>query len=235
MTPLASTQAGDCECGCGGKAPIATATDTARGRVKGEPSRFIMGHHRRAQGALQRHRRLWDDAGVEYGCCLCGCGQRTPLATETQSHRHFIDGEPRRYLNLSHAVRGGPVEYTVEDRGYLTPCWIWHLSHDSNGYASGSQCRVHKRNYEHKFGAVASGHELDHLCRNRACVNPDHLEAVTHAENCRRGAKAKLTAAHAADIRETYARGGITQEALAARFGVTQVTISRVVNHRLWS
>lgn len=51
----------------------------------------------------------------------------------------------------------------------------------------------HRFSYEHFVGPLADGFEIDHLCRNRGCVNPAHLEAVTRLENCRRGAYAQKT------------------------------------------
>lgn len=46
---------------------------------------------------------------------------------------------------------------------------------------------AHRVTFEHKKGKVPDGFEIDHLCRNRACVNPEHMEIVTHVENVRRG------------------------------------------------
>lgn len=45
---------------------------------------------------------------------------------------------------------------------------------------------AHVLMYEHFVGAVPAGLELDHLCCNKECVNPDHLEPVTHSENAKR-------------------------------------------------
>lgn len=78
-------------------------------------------------------------------------------------------------------------------------CWNWTASVTVFGYSQfhygGKQGKGHRYSYEHYKGAIPKGLSIDHLCRNRKCVNPDHLEAVTNKENVMRGIG--LTAQHA--------------------------------------
>lgn len=77
----------------------------------------------------------------------------------------------------------------------LTGCWLWTGYRDKLGYGrltiDGKTAAAHRIVYEHHKGPIPSGLEIDHLCRVTSCVNPDHLEAVTHLENMRRGLNAK--------------------------------------------
>ena len=69
-------------------------------------------------------------------------------------------------------------------------CWIYPNT-ESRGYGRamyhGKRWKVHRLVYEWLVGRCPEGLEADHLCRVKACCNPDHIEFVTHATNVRRG------------------------------------------------
>jgi hypothetical protein len=80
-------------------------------------------------------------------------------------------------------------------------CWFWTGATSSRRlgygtiYANGRHQPAHRVSYELFVGPVPVGLELDHLCRVPCCVNPDHLEPVTHQENTRRGTAGKVAGA----------------------------------------
>ena len=104
----------------------------------------------------------------------------------------------RRSSNGS--VMKGPKPRTfmdrVEERIERIPfsgCWIWMGGLKTNGYGVSGDRIAHRASYEAFKGQIPPGLEIDHLCRVRCCVNPEHLEAVTHQQNIQRGEQAQRT------------------------------------------
>jgi hypothetical protein len=92
------------------------------------------------------------------------------------------------------APKPTPIAERIERRLIRTPwgCWVWTGARSSGYGVIGLGGRndgvgyVHRLMHESARGPIPAGYDIDHLCRNKVCANPSHLEAVTHAENMRR-------------------------------------------------
>lgn len=236
---------GYCHCGCGEKTAIAPHTDRWAGHVRGEPYRFLPRHahtvngFKRRKAAIQDLRDMWATAGIPYGYCLCGCGEPTAVSNQTNLRIGHVAGEPVKFIR-GHANRNWN-RWTVEDRGYGTGCWIWALNYTHDGYGRYSRTvdggqhsgPAHRAIWEEMRGPIPEGLQLDHLCRQRDCVNPDHLEPVTNAENVRRSPATKLDWPKVRAIRAAIAAGD-DRHVLAESYGVSRSTINAIACGQNW-
>lgn len=174
------------------------------------------------------------------GLCQCGCGERTGRAGSNHSALGYRPGQFLRFIN-GHNGRKSAVEYLVEDRGYLTPCWVWQRSLNPTGHGRMMVGRGSERTavtayrffYERAVGPVPPDRLLHHKCEVPACVNPDHLEPLTFTEHQR--AHGKLNPESVAEIRALWERGGVRQVDIGRRFGVSQAAVSKIVRREMWA
>lgn len=116
----------------------------------------------------------------------------------------------------------------VEKIQFSDSCWLWTGCTNSNGgygrvYLSNPKRSqvAHRYIWEQVVGPIPAGMELDHLCRVRNCVNPDHLEPVTRGENMRRGSqklseeKIRAILTHPGDGKSTAALLGVSESVVS--------------------
>jgi hypothetical protein len=178
------------------------------------------------------------------GYCLCGCGEKTPISKYTAKHRGAVKGQPTRYRH-GHAMKGRTITRLADAAPYEitdTGCWIWRRTKAWSGYAmmrdAGKGRLAHRVYFERAKGPIPAGYQLDHLCRERLCVNPDHLEVVTRRENVRRGANTKLTAEMVKTIRREFREDGGSRASfakrIAPRYAVSWYCVEDVLKGRTW-
>lgn len=162
----------------------------------------------------QDARKIADRVHREIICT--SCGERRVI-----NSKYFSGGDACRKCAAEKASEAAAIvntkdphsrflEKILKDPG--TGCWNWTGTLQKNGYSTfylqGRTLRGHRWSYEHYVGTIPDGLEIDHLCRNRKCVNPEHLEPVTAQENSRRAMRSHCVNGHEFTDDNTYMHGG---------------------------
>lgn len=192
---------------------------------------------------------------IPYGYCRCGCGQKTKIAPRTRGKLGWVKGEPKPYIHGHHLLghRWGKAKGEAFWQ-YVTPgaddeCWEWQGPCDVWGYGrvyfDRETHKAHRLSYEIHYGVDPGELCVCHSCDNPPCVNPYHLFLGTSVENNadrdakmrhgwgERNGRALLVEDDVREIRQMVA-DGITQIAVAERFGVNPTTVHAVIKRRNW-
>lgn len=179
---------GLCQCGCGLGTRNSNWNVAATNLLAGRPRKYVQGHVR------SRHPSEVPPDPNPSGVCACGCGSSTKIQVfrtrcrdghrTHETHNLYVNGHTMvgyRYRDYDN--------YTIEDRGHSTPCWIWRGKLD-RGYGP------YQWFYNQKYGTARANFSRyvlrHHICEVKACVNPEHIMVVTaeqhkniHAGNAR--------------------------------------------------
>lgn len=126
-------------------------------------------------------------------CSIDGCERRVLARGLCSAHYQAEKNAGRLADHQRERLTGAPIADRLFQRRQITAggCWEWTGSQSRGGYGGiridDKLHRVHRVAYEHFVGPIAEGLQIDHLCRNRLCFNPDHLEPVTQRVNIERG------------------------------------------------
>jgi DNA-binding CsgD family transcriptional regulator len=137
-------------------------------------------------------------------------------------------------------------------KGSVDECWEWQGYVGPNGYGQIGHKRgimtAHRVSWLIHHGPIPEGMMVLHKCDNRKCVNPDHLYLGTASDNMRdaytrgrmpdrKGENAsahKLTEAQVLEIRTLWARGEMSRKELAAKFGISPITVGEIIRRITW-
>lgn len=121
-----------------------------------------------------------------FNLCACGCGGLTKSTWKTGHHRRAKGAKP--------TIATKPIKQRIAESTAETSsgCWEWQLSKCRDGYGmmkvAGKTLRAARVSYTEFKGPIPEGLLVFQVCKNRACVNPDHLEVITSKESVARGA-----------------------------------------------
>jgi len=131
-------------------------------------------------------------------------------------------------------ITGDPVARLLQHTDQTDTCWLWTGALIHNGYGvmtlDGRRQLVHRLAYQFFVGPIPDGLQIDHLCRVRHCLRPEHLEPVTAQENSLRGetiaasraAQTTCIHGHPFDDENTYVTPKGTRQCRACRRTTTK-------------
>lgn len=163
-----------------------------------------------SQGHDPRSRPLSTEQDIPYGHCHCGCGQTTSLAKADRPEYGHVKGRPVRF-KVGH---GGAKTLAEKLASHTGPpdkngCWPW-TGWLGKGTPYGVLTHRQKARTAHRWawinrhGSIPEGFQIHHTCENPACVNPDHLEAVSVSEHVERHLSDRCRKGHKFTPENTY-------------------------------
>lgn len=185
--------------------------------------------------------------------CVCGhCGkafQVFPCHIRQGAGKHCSPGCARR--NAPRRPIAERFEAFVDRTSDPSGCHTWRGHVDRGGYGQfardpSKMVGAHRMAWELSNGPIPDGFDVCHSCDHSPCVRLSHLFLGTARDNMRDAiaknripmgenrTRSKLTDATVRRIRIDYAAGGVTQDELARRFGVTQPLVAQVINGKAW-
>jgi hypothetical protein len=198
LPSVSSIPVGMCQCGCGSRTSLATATNRPLRLIKGLRCRFVKGHNSRT--------KAWGVADPNpSGLCMCGCGESTPLAPHSCKRNGWVKGSPIKFIHGHHtgalktthgASRGG--RWTPEFRAYVSArCRCTNrndVKHWKNYGGRGIQFRF--KSFEEFFAELgprpSSKYSVDRYPNNDGHYEKGNVRWATSAEqanNTRRNKK----------------------------------------------
>lgn len=125
---------------------------------------------------------------TDWPTCRCGCGEPVEPSARDHSRDGLTKGGPTKYA-AGHSPRaraGDPSKRYIVDPD--SGCWMWTGDRSTrSGYGvldiDGRTVRAHRWMYEQSVGPIPADRHLHHECRNKTCVNPEHLAPLTPAEH----------------------------------------------------
>lgn len=157
------------------------------------------------------------------------------MITVNDATRGLVKGQFRRFINGHNRIKRGISEedYAVEDLGFGTPCWLWLGALNKKGYGhitrQSRHLQTHRLMWEQLRGPIPTGMQIDHLCKVRACCNPDHLEPVSPLVNVHRSGRTQISEPTVAAIRAAR-EAGEPLYVIGARFGVSTSHVHNIVS-----